>query len=71
MRLALIVQTGAVVKNILRQVEDIQVVDIHHQAHGYFGLTGIGNVFNHLRNTFVVSYVLNLDTNVTQMGFTG
>ena len=64
------VQTGAVVKNIFTQVEKIQIVDIYHQAHGYFGLTGIRNVFKHLRNTFVVSYVLNLDTNIPQMGFT-
>ena len=48
------VQTGAGAKNIFRQIKNIYLADIHHQAHGYFGLTGIGNVVNFLPNPFVV-----------------
>ena len=60
--LALMVQTDAGSKNIFRQVEQIHIVDIHHQAHVYFGLTIIGNVVNDLPNPLVLSVILNLDT---------
>ena len=55
-------ETGAGANNIFRRVEYILVLDMHHQAHGYFGLLVIGNVGNIvLPNTLVVSAVLNLD----------
>ena len=40
--LAFMVYTGAGAMNIFRQVYQIQFADMHHQAHGYFGLIGIG-----------------------------
>ena len=45
-RLALMVDTCEGAKNIFRPVDQINLVDIHHRAHRYFGLTGIGNVEN-------------------------
>ena len=61
--LAFMVQTGAGEKNIFSMVEKIQLADIRHQAHGYFGLIGIGNVINPLRNTLVLLAIKNLATN--------
>ena len=52
------VQTGAGANNIFMHVEHIQLADIHHQSHGYFGLAGIINVSNPL----AVSDLLNLAT---------
>ena len=50
------VDTGAGVNNIFRWVEKIHIADIHHQAHAYFGLIGIGNVGNQvLTNPLVIS----------------
>ena len=58
------VQSGAVPKNIFRRVEQIKIADIHYQAHGYFGLSGIGNVVNNvLSNPLVVSDLLSLANN--------
>ena len=55
-RLAFMLETDAGANNIFRQVEQIQIADMHHQAHGYFGLLGIGNVGNNaLPNPLVVS----------------
>ena len=54
------VETGAGTNNIFRQVEKIQLSDIHHQVNGYFGLTGIVNFVNVLLNPLVVSALLNL-----------
>ena len=56
------VETGEGKNNIFRHVEKIQLSDIHHQAHGYFGPTGIINFVNILPNTLVVSSLLNLFT---------
>ena len=56
------VKTGASANNIFRQVEQIHIEYIHHQAHGYFGLVGILNAVNTLLNPLVVSYILNLAT---------
>ena len=44
--LAFMVETGTGSNNIFRHVEKIHISDMHHQAHGYFGLIGIGNVVN-------------------------
>ena len=47
--------TGAGAKKIFRKVEQIDIADIHHQAHGYFGLLVIGNVGNQvLPNPLVI-----------------
>ena len=57
------VQTVAGTKNIFSQVDHIQIAYIHHQAHVYFVLIGIGNVGNNvLTNPLVESYLLNLST---------
>ena len=37
------VDTGAGTKNILQQVDQINIAAIHHQEQGYFGLIGIRN----------------------------
>ena len=42
--LALMVNTGTGSNNILRVVKHIMLEYIQNQAHGYFGLQGIGNV---------------------------
>ena len=61
------VETGTGAENIFRQVEHIQLADIHHQARGCFGPTGIGNVVNFLPNPLVVSDILNLATNAQEV----
>ena len=53
--------------NIFRQGEQIQISDIHHQAHGYFGLLGIGNVVNILPDPLVVSSLRNLSNNTQEV----
>ena len=58
------VDTGACPNNVFRQVEKIQISDMHHQAHGYLGLLGIGNVGNQfLPKPLVVSSLQNLSNN--------
>ena len=55
------VQTGAGQNKSFIKVEQIQIADVHHQAHGYFVLSGIGNVVNNvLSNPLVVSALLSL-----------
>ena len=55
------VETGAGANNIFRQVDQIQISDVHHQEYGYFGLIGIVNVVNKvLPNSLVVSDIQNL-----------
>ena len=55
------VETGAGPKIVFRQVEQIQIVYIHYQAHGWFGFIGIGDVGNQvLPNPLQVSALLNL-----------
>ena len=55
-RLAFMVDTGTGAKNLFRQVDQIQIADMHHQAHGYFGLIGLGNVGNKvLPNPLILS----------------
>ena len=54
------VETGAGKKNIFRQIYQIPIEDIYHQANGYFGLTSIVNVVIPLPNHLVVSAILNL-----------
>ena len=54
------VQTGADADNIFRQIYQIQLADIHRQAHRYFGLLGIVNLVNTLSNTLIVQALLNL-----------
>ena len=54
--------TGA--NKIFQQVEKIQIADMHHQAHEYFGLLGMVNVVNQvLPNSLVVSALKNLANN--------
>ena len=58
------VDTGAGSKNIFWEVDQIQIADIYHQAHGYFGLICIRNVVNKvLTNPLVVSALQNLANN--------
>ena len=53
--------TGAGDNNIFWQVENIHIADIHHQAHGYFGVPGNGNIGNQLLpKPFVLSALHNL-----------
>ena len=60
--LASMVESSADKKNILRQVEQIQISYIHHQFHGYVWLLDIGNVVkNVLLEPLVVSALQNLD----------
>ena len=40
------VPTGAGTKNIFRRVDHIHIAYIHHQLHGYVGLTVIVNLVN-------------------------
>ena len=55
------VGTTAGPNNIFRQVEQTHIADTHHQAHGYFGLSGIVNVENNvLPEYLLVSALLNL-----------
>ena len=42
------IYTGAGSNNIFMQVEKIQISDMQHQSHVYFGLLGIENVGNKL-----------------------
>ena len=43
------------------------IADIHHQDHGYDGLTGIGNVLNDLQNSLVVPALLNLGSSAKEL----
>ena len=55
------VEDSVGLKDIFRIVDQIQILDIHYKAHGYFGLIGIGNVGNNpLPNHLAVSYITNL-----------
>ena len=61
------VGTGAVAKNIFRQVEQI-LSDMYHQSHGYFVIIGIGNVGNSvLPNLLVVLVPKNLDCSAQEV----
>ena len=61
-------ETASGTNNIFRQIEHIQISDIHYQAHGYFGLTGNGNVGNDvLTNPLIVLYLLNLATSAQEL----
>ena len=55
--LAFMVKNGTGAKNIFRVVEQIQILDIHHQPHAYFGLMGIGNVVSLLPKPLLVSSI--------------
>ena len=58
------VETGAGARYIFRQLDQIEIAYMHHQAHGYFGLLGIGNVVNEfLPNPLVVPPLQNLSIN--------
>ena len=58
------VETGAGPKIVFRRIEQIQIADIHYQAHGCFGFLGIGNVGNQvLPNPLQVSTLLKLSKN--------
>ena len=62
------VDTDASTKNIFRQVEQIQIADMHHQGHGYFGLLDIGNFGNQvLPNPLVVSDLQNPEKNAQDL----
>ena len=66
-RLAFLIKTGAGAKNMFRQVYQIQMTYIHHQSHGYFGLTVIANVVNALPKPLVVLALLNLVTSAQEV----
>ena len=67
-RLGLMVDNDADAKNIFWKVEQIQIVDMHHQPYGYFGLIGIGNVVNQIfKKPFVVSTLQNLDNDAQEV----
>ena len=62
--LAFVVDIGTCARNIFRQVYQIHIADMYHQAHGSFGLIGIGNVGNQvLTKPLVVSGLQNLANN--------
>ena len=62
------VDTGAGAKEIFRKVEQIHIVDMHHQEHGYFVLLGIINVGNQvLTNPLVVSAQQNLSNHAQEV----
>ena len=64
-RLVSMVDTGTDAKNIFWRLDHIKITDMYHQAHGYFGLLGIGNLGNKvLSNLLVVSALQNLANNV-------
>ena len=55
------VENVACAKEIFRQVEHTQIADMHHQAHGYFGILRIGNVGNQvLPSPLLVSAIIGL-----------
>ena len=56
-RLSWMVGTATCVKNIFRVIEQIQLSKIKEQAHGHFGLLGIGNVTDTLPSHFSVSHI--------------
>ena len=66
-RLAFMVVTATVPKNIFSLVVQIHLTDIHHQGHGYFVLTGIGNVIFILPNHLAVSALTNLATGAIEV----
>ena len=58
----------SVAKIIFWKVEHIQITDMHHQAHRYFSLIGIGNLINKIfPNVLVVSYLQNLANNTQEV----
>ena len=66
--LVLMVDNCVGAKNILWQVDNIKISDIHHQSHGYFGLLVIWNVVNQvLPNPLVVSALQNLANNAQEV----
>ena len=59
--LSFMVETSAGPNIVFRQVQQIQIADMHYQAHGYFGFIGIGNVGNQVfPKPLQVSYLLNI-----------
>ena len=68
MRLSFIVDNGEVSKNIFWKLEKIQISDMHHQAHVYFGLLIIGNIVNRvLPNLLVLSDLQKLTKNAQEV----
>ena len=62
------VDIGTCARNIFRQVYQIHIADMYHQAHGSFGLIGIGNVGNQvLTKPLVVSGLQNLANNAQEL----
>ena len=58
------VDTGSGTNKIFQQVEKIQISDMHHQAHVYFGLLGIENFGNKVfPKPVIVSALKNLYNN--------
>ena len=66
-RLAFMVVTATVPKNICSLVVQIHLTDIPHQAHEYFVLIGIGNVIFTLPNHLAVSALTNLATGAIEV----
>ena len=57
------VDTGAGADNIFRQVEQIQIADMHTQAFRYFVLQIIENLNQAVPDPLIVKYLQNLDKN--------
>ena len=69
-RLEFMLENDVGENNIFRQVEQIQIADMYHQAHGYFRLLGIGNVGNNvLPNPLVVSALKKLAGSAQQVNY--
>ena len=61
-------ETASGTNNIFRQIEHIQISDIHYQAHGYFGMIGIKNVGDYaLTDPLIVSNIQILNDNPQQV----
>ena len=66
--LAFMVDTSTDAKTIFRQVDQIQISEMHHQSHGCFLLQGIVNVVNQFFPTpLMVSDLLNLCKNAQEV----
>ena len=62
-RLAFMVKNGAGARNIFRVVDNVQLVDIPHQVHEYFGLIGIEFIFIPFQTLWYYQIFKNLATN--------
>ena len=61
------VQTGAYKKKIVWDVDQVNILDFHVQAQGYFELVGFGNINIPFPNTLVLSTLQNLVINIQEV----